>query len=181
MKGYCDKIKELVINGDIDTAVDTFLSCDLKYDIGNVCKKLQTYKKNKYIEANFGLDWGTKPGIYTVYRAGSIVDPKRGIFFSMDEKGAEAYSRGEIKVDEYNIDIKNPFTVTEVKKAYCILANKNMDDLLKQRNRTKNENDWWQKLDAKVAVLAKKQGYDAITYTDPAPPAVRELVLLYKW
>ncbi len=98
----------------------------------------------------------------------------------MDKKGADAYSTGENPTQEYNVDIKNPLVMTEVKAAYSKLTGKSMTDICEERDSADNVNDWWRKIDAKVSKLAAEKGYDAITYTAPAPPATRELILLDK-
>ncbi len=173
MEADCNTIISLLDN-DVDKAYNTFSKSDLRYDISSTYKKLGKYKDSR----GSGTDWGTKPGKYVVYRAGDVTNPKRGIFFSMDKVGADAYSTGEKQTREYNIDIKNPFVMTEVKAAYSKLTGKSMADICKERDSADNVNDWWRKIDAKVSKLAKAKGYDAITYTDPAPPATRELILL---
>ena len=178
MEKDCNTIISLLNSGDINEAYSIFNKSDLRYDILSTCKKLEKYKIKQETSKEFGADWGVKPGQYTVYRAGGVTGAKRGIFFSMDKKGADAYSTSKNPTQKYDIDIKNPLVMTEVKAAYSELTGKSMSEILKERDSVDNVNDWWRKIDAKVARLAKEKGYDAITYTDPAPPATRELILL---
>lgn len=178
LENDANTIRNLLFSGKENDALKVFQDGKLKYDIGVTYDKLKDYLDEKYIIENFGVDWGTKPGKYEVYRAGGIKGDRRGIFFSIDERGASAYSKGgEIETKKYKIGIKNPLVGNRVEEVYANLIGENVSKIYERKNRAKNVNTFWRNLDAKVVKLAKEKGYDSILYTKPAPPALRELVL----
>lgn len=179
LKNDCIKIVELLKNGKAKEASKLFAGSDLKYDIGNTYDELNDYVDKKYIAKTFGEDWGTKPGEYVAYRSGEVKGEKRGIFLSMDRKGAKMYSKGgEVKTIEYRVNIKNPLVGERVEEVYADLVGENAHEVYERKNRSGDINKFWRELDAKVITLAEKEGYDSIVYTKPAPPALRELVLV---
>ena len=170
-----NKVKELLMEGKEKDALEVAMKSDLKYDISNTVKQIKDYVNKKYTEEKFDENWGKEPGIYTAYRAGSIENTGRGIFFSVDRKGAEQYSwGGKRPTKEYKVNIKNPLVAEKMNDAFDKLGGKGR----KKWKETLDPVDYQRKMDVKVAALAKKKGYDAIVYIKPAPPALRELVLL---
>lgn len=135
--------------------------------------------RDAYLHRTVGLDWGTKPATLTAWHAGGTANAeKNGIFFSPNKGGAEPYSKGGVPPKQYAVTIKNPLVATRVEYAYAELSGTPVAKVFETKSKTKNVQAYWLSLDKKVAKLAQKKGYDAITYTDPAPPAPREIVML---
>lgn len=177
LQSIIDKLKA----GKISEAYKQWKDSNLGYELRTTHELIKKLDIDFNMDKEFGLDFATKPGTYDVWRSGEVGDQKNGVFFSISEDDAKAYSEGgERKTKKYKINIKNPLVVKRVEYAYAELTGKSVQDILNQRNRSKNLGDWWVSLDSKVAKLAKQKGYDAITYTSPAPPAIREVVGLYK-
>lgn len=177
LQSIIDKLKV----GKISEAYKQWKDSNLSYELRTTHELIEKLDIDFNMDKEFGLDFATKPGTYDVWRSGEVGDQKNGIFFSISEDDAKAYSKGgERKTKKYKINIKNPLVVKRVEYAYAELTGKSVQDILNQRHRSKNLGDWWVSLDSKVAKLAKQKGYDAITYTSPAPPAIREVVGLYK-
>ena len=152
----------------------------------NLAMDLKDLKDDYEILSNpkYNKDWGLKPGKYIVWRAGTI-DGKmeRGIFTSIDEEGAKFYLDSENPnrtLHSYYATIKHPFVCERVENAYSILSGTSFKDIMAKRDRTKDNIKWLRDIDKKVFNLAKKKGYDAITYTRPSPPAIKEMVLFNK-
>jgi hypothetical protein len=121
--------------------------------------------------------WGSKPGIYTVYRAGNL---DRNIVFTANTfKGAEEYAsafseEGDIDplragVTAYTVELKNPYRSRNIQEAYQDLFGKDVNDL---RDRSA---DGWTKADNKIRGRLNALGYDAWVMSDPAPPADKEM------
>lgn len=132
----------------------------------------------------YDKNWGLKPGKYLVWRAGTI-DMKldRGIFTAIDEVGAKLYLDSDNPnrtLHSYWATIKHPYISTRLESAYSDLANIPLAKVLKTKASVYDQQKWWRDLDKKIFNLAKKKGYDSITYTRPAPPASKEMVLFNK-
>lgn len=187
LKGYLDdeeigykskEVLDLLEENNIKEALNKFRESELCYEIGNTYMSLRDISDEIIIHQDHGLDWGKKAGQYEVWRAGEVGSQKNGIFFSINEQGAKAYTHEKGReLKKYTVEIKNPLVVKRVEHAYSQLTGISVSDLIKQRDRSKNVGDWWLKLDEKVAQLARKAGYDAVTYTKPAAPAIREMVV----
>ena len=164
---------------DIDSAIMSFQESSLKYDIGNTYTALVDGYKYYKASIKFGGNWGESAGTYDLWRAGKL-DSKRGIFFSMNKEGAEEYSslHDNQPAKKYTATIKNPLVSKNVVEAYSQLTGIPLQKIFEQKNRAKDSISWLRKIDTKVFNLAKKKGYDAITYTKPAPPAIKEMVIL---
>ena len=173
MQKDCKKISRLLDEGNTKEAVETFTNSELKYDISNTYSELRTAHEKNEFNKEFGEDWGTKSGTFDVYRAGEVGNQKNGIFFGASKEEVLSYEDENRKVKKYSVTIKNPLVAGRVTDAYHQLTGKKKE-MIDMR-----EGDWL-KLDETVARLAKKAGYDSITYVDPAPPATRELAILDK-
>ena len=165
------ELADTLDRGDYDGATRLLSESDLRYEIPQTSTAIVDLKDSVYLAREFGSDWGTKPGTYTAHRSGGLDSP-RGVFLSIDRKGAASYGPD---VKSYEIELKNPLVAPRLEDAYATLTGKSVTDVVAQRQRASNVNDWWQKLDKKIATAAKKAGYDAVVYTKPAPPAIREL------
>jgi hypothetical protein len=170
----CLDIVDLIKQEKLDEAVELFRLSELMYDIGNTYDKLRQIKKDLYVEKNFGTEWGIKPGEYVAYRSGDVENTKNGIFFSIDKKGAEAYSNNIRSTHKYKIKISSPLVADSVVDAYQKLTGKRFSTM------EVKSDDWQLQLDIKVATLAKKSGYDSLVYIKPMPPAFREMVIFDK-
>jgi predicted Zn-ribbon and HTH transcriptional regulator len=157
-------------------AITLFRTSDLLYDIGNTYDALKKIDAENYVTENFDVNWGLKAGEYIAYRSGAIDNQKNGIFFSISKGGAEAYSDSSSnrETKAYKVKISNPLVARRAEHAYFLLTGKNVPKSLQQDG---GKEDWWVQLDAKIVSLAKDRGYDSVTYTNPAPPALKELIL----
>lgn len=166
--------------GDIDGAIKSFQESSVKYDIPNTYTNLERARDEDKVNAEAGKDWGLTPGKYEVWRSGNL-DSKRGIFFSIDKEGAESYSqiRGT-KAKKYTVEIKNPLVAKRLEDAYAVLTGRTKKEILEERDSADNVQEWWKRTDRKIFDLAKEKGYDSITYTYPAPPAIKEMVVFSK-
>lgn len=148
----------------------------ISFEIKLTYEKVKKLKVNDYIDKTFGLDWGMQAGEYDVYRAGAS-ESQRGLFFSMDKAGADAYSDSENPTKKYKVTIGNPLVSTDVISLLSELTGNPKSFYIKQRDKVGDNEKWWRSVDKKAMELAKKKGYDSILYYEPAPPAVRELVV----
>lgn len=120
--------------------------------------------------------WGTEPGEYTVYRSGSLKNRRNMVFSANTYEGAEPYSSFDdpgmpdrFNVSSYTVKVNKPYSARNLREAYVNLFHKTPPELT-----AKN----WSRIDAQVANEAMRKGFDAITYTEPAPPAKREMLVL---
>ena len=102
----CSTIIEYLENNDYKNALTLYRTSELLYDIGNTYDALKKLDIEDYISKNFDANWCLIPGEYIAYRAGSVENTKNGIFFSISEGGAEAYSDSERKVNKYKVKIR---------------------------------------------------------------------------
>jgi SPP1 gp7 family putative phage head morphogenesis protein len=172
---------QLLRAGEYQKAYEELWKGDLRYDIPNTATAVVKVKEDAYISSTFGEDWGMKAGTYSVWRSGDL-DSVRGVFFSIDEQGAKAYSslHNDAPALQYETTIQKPLVADDLIGAYSQLTGRSVESLRKQRDNHPNVAKWWRDVDKKVFELAKKQGYDAITYTKPAAPALREMVVIDK-
>lgn len=172
-------VRTLLAKGDVESAFDTFHNSPASYDYINTHDTFSKLRRDAYLHRTVGLDWGTTPGTFTAWHSGGTANAeKNGIFFSPDKGGAEPYSKGGVPPKQYTVTVKNPYVTTRVEDAYAELSGTPIAKVLDAKHKAKSVQAHWLSLDKKVAKLAQKKGHDAITYTDPAPPAPRELVLL---
>jgi len=82
--------------------------------------------------------------------------------------------------EKYLITIKKPFVCPHVIDALSILMNVDKKLIIKKRDGSREVNKWWMAADKKAMILAKKKGYDSITYTKPSAPAIKELQVFNK-
>lgn len=119
-------------------------------------------------------EWGTKPGKYTVFRAGRL--NRNVIFTGNNFSSVGAYSdvdveNGErIAVKAYTIDVKKPFVAENIFDSY----EKLFDDEIKGELTASK----WKSLDLKIAKKAREMGYDVWVMTNPAPPADKEMNII---
>lgn len=172
---------QLLRAGEYQKAYDKLWEGDLRYDIPNTATELVKMKEDAYIDSTFGENWGTKAGTYKVWRSGEL-DSVRGHFFSIDQKGAQAYSglHGDAPAVQYEVTVKNPLVADDLTDAYAKLAGVSVSSVRNGRDRAKDVALWWRQKDKAVMRLAMKKGYDAITYVKPAAPALREMVTFRK-
>jgi len=171
-----DDCIKLINQYKFQEAFDIFIKNELNFEIGTTYTLLKDLKTELYIETHLDKNWGLKAGKYIAYRCGDL-NSKRGIFFSIDYSGAKLYCSD---VHKYEVTIHKPLIAARVEYALSELTNKSIDDILKIRDKAKVVNEWWMKVDKTVMELAKKKGYDSIIYTNPAPPAVKEMVIFDK-
>ena len=170
-------IVEYLKVGDYKNAITLFRTSELLYDLGNTYDALKKLDIEDYVSKNFDINWGLKAGEYIAWRSGNIENTKNGIFFSISQGGAEAYSNNERTAKKYTVKINKPLVARRAEHAYLILTGKNVPKTLTQSG---GNDDWWVKLDERIVSLAKAKGYDSVTYTMPAPPAMKELILFDK-
>lgn len=170
----------LVEKGMYDEAIAVMAKAEIHYDIKNTYLEITKARRDKEIHEKYGSDWGTKPGTYTAYRSGPITGTSRGVFFAVDPGGARAYSKEDGKdFHKYEVTVKNPYTIARVENAYADLTGTPIEKVLRDKA-GKDAAKWWVRIDQQVAKLAREKGHDALVYTDPAPPAMREIVLFDK-
>jgi len=168
---------DLVGKGKFQEAIRVMALAEIHYDIKNTYHEITKARRDEEVHVKYGADWGTKPGTFTAYRSGPITGTSRGNFFAIDPEGAKSYSREDGKdFHKYEVTVKNPYTVSRVEQAYADLTGKSIESVY-QEKANKDAQKWWVRIDQQVAKLAREKGYDALVYTDPAPPAMRELVV----
>jgi len=172
---------KLLKQNKIETAYIFLKQSKLSYDIVNTYHELQRLKDDYYIDTSLDPKTGMKSGKYKVWRAGDIKNKKNGIFFSIDKKGANAYSdNGTRPVNQYEITMKKPFVTDNLLSGLVELSGKPYSYFEKQQEKYKSTGDWWLKADEQISRFARKAGYDSITYVKPAAPVIRELVVFSK-
>lgn len=180
---FASELQDILSNlekGNLDKVIELFQSSNVKYDIPTTYNNVVREIQESQVDLESGKDWGVKPGEYKAWRSGNL-DSKRGIFFAVDKKGAEAYSGiHKTPAKQYIVTVKKPLVAKRLEDAYAELTGIKKEDILRERDSSDNVNDWWRDLDKKIFKLAKKQGYDSITYTHPAPPAVKEMIVFDK-
>jgi hypothetical protein len=168
LSSEADEVALMLQQGDIQGARQKFISGDLAIDIPQTYEEVNQLSHEDYVIENIGEDFATNPGTFEVFRSGEPKSTPNGIFFSADEEGAKQYADKGKELKKYKITIKKPLVAGRVEDAYTKLTGKDKSVLTGEE---------WLALDKKVASLAKQAGYDAITYTNPAPPAHREIVV----
>lgn len=160
-------------------SVTVLREAELHRDIPNTHIAIMNAANDAYIAENHGANWGMEAGTYTAWRAGAVTGTPRGVFFSIDKAGADAYGAAGRPTHRYSVDIKNPLVIDRLEPAYAQLTGKSLDSVYAEKTR-RDPMKWWRDTDAKIGRLAQAKGYDAIVYTRPAPPAIRELVVFNK-
>jgi len=172
---FASTLKEIIAavrKSSWEVALKLFRQSTLKYDLAQSYIYIQEQRDIQHLE-NQGLSqWGMKPGEYIAYRAGSVAKNPRGLYFAASYEDAKAYSvigEGNRDVHKYLVDIKKPLIATRQEDAIQKLGGKPL-----VLSPTKMQRD----LDAQLVRLLKKKGYDSALLTKPAPPALRELVVV---
>lgn len=140
----------------------------LKYDLPQTYTRVQKYINREILRKKGILEWGEKPGKYTIYRSGELKDNPRGLYFSPDFEGAQPYGEN---VQTYEVTIQKPFVVKNQKEAIEKLGGK-------YPIQSGDEVEWGRKVDRLLVSLVKKTDYDSVVLTDPAPPALKEMMLI---
>ncbi len=113
----------------------------------------------------------------TAYRVGNLNDPnKRGIFFSADKAGAEAYAslhEGE-EVRAFNLNLDSVLIAGHQNSVTSLFFGKTYGNLIDGFG---GGPEAARKLDRKIKAEAMKRGYNGIVYLTPAPPADSEIVV----
>lgn len=178
---YSDELDTIVTNlkdRKFKEALQSIVDSDVRYEIPNTIGMLRKIIDQLNIETNYDKNWGLKPGIYNCFRAGKVENSANGIFFSITLEGAEAYSKSSSReVHQYSVTVQNPIVFKDVIDGLSHFTGKSRSEILELRSRSSNVGDWWITADKKMVRFCMKNHNDSITYTDPAPPAIRELVV----
>jgi hypothetical protein len=117
----------------------------------------------------------------TGYRVGNLSDPhKRGIFFSGDAEGAQAYAslHPDHAMTQYEITLKNPLVVGHQNDAIKMLLNTTYGELHDRlAYKLGSSVASGRAVDGRIMRAAKAKGYDGIIYNSPAPPAKKEIMI----
>ena len=65
-----------------------------------------------------------------------------------------------------------------MREAYAHFTGLSLEEVDKRINRSKDVGEWWMKADTLIFKKASVKGYDVVVYTRPAPPALREMVII---
>jgi phage gp29-like protein len=145
---------------------------------GEAPHQVQDFYGQSHTVTGWPADWGLKPGIHKVWRGGDTDTARGAVFVAPDQESAMEYAGKDREVNQYHAEIKNPYVAPNQYEALADLTGKTKRQVLDQRDRAKDQRDWLRKADKKIAQLAAKRGHDAVTYTRPMLPALRELSLL---
>lgn len=129
-----------------------------------------------------GKEGGIGPLDVCVWRSGTLVDGSRGIFFSGDQDGAQAYSDlHNMQPVQYRIQAQNVY-VTRNHFTLCkaLLGKSFQDEVMRVDLATGGKSSILaaRKVEAKMAKALLKLKYDALVYTNPPAPAKTELAVL---
>lgn len=130
---------------------------------------------NRLLEAEGG------PLSVVGYRVGNLDSiHKRGIFFSLDRAGAEAYAslHPDMEVKAYQIELGNCLRARHQNDVIQLFFKKTYGDFHDHHSRRlKNSVEGGRQVDREVMKAAMKAGYDGIYYSNPAPPAKQEVTV----
>jgi hypothetical protein len=122
-------VLELVNNGKYIEASKKFNDTDLRYELPQTGTLLKDLADDEHTSSTIGKDWGTKAGVYTVYRSGHTDNNPNGIFFSPYEEDAKAYSQGTRPTYKYEVTIKNPLVATNANELIAKLNQSNIGEI----------------------------------------------------
>ncbi len=113
----------------------------------------------------------------TAWRCGPIDKARRGVFFSADREGAEAYATFHTghKPQRYEISVGKTLVAGHQTDVTKMFFGRSYGDLMDQYLYRYKGSAGVAKFDARVKNEAKRQGFAAIVYTAPAPPATMEI------
>lgn len=159
-------------------SLDNIWNSKLRYDISNTLMEFKRIVTELHLQANYDPQWGQRAGEYIGFHAGPVHEVPNGLFFSIDQEGAVPYSHGgRRELKKYKVMIKRPLVAKSLYSALSILTGKGEQYFTDQKNKSNNVSKWWISMDEKVVKLASAKGYDSVLYTNPAPPAKKELVI----
>lgn len=154
------------------------------FTAGNTCARgghtvTDIYGKEHSV-TDWPANWGKEAGTYTAYRSGSL-ESERGIFLAPDKESAQAYAglHGKV-VKEYKVTIANPLVFQNYIDGMATATGKTREQVVSSRDRSGDNKKWLRSADKKIADYAKKHGHDAVVYTRPPLPALREMNFLGK-
>lgn len=113
----------------------------------------------------------------TAWRCGSVDKAPRGIFFSADRQGAEAYATFHTGHEprQYEISVGKTLVAGHQTDVTKMFFGRSYGDLMDQYLYRYKGSAGAAKFDARIKNEAKRQGFAAIVYTAPAPPAGMEI------
>jgi len=120
------------------------------------------------------------------FRVGSVEDKHgRGVFFSGDREGAEAYAslHEGYDVKKYDVSLDNVLLAGHQNDVTRLFFHKPYGEMIQDldiRYGGRSSVDAGRRLDVKIAREAKKRKFDGIIYLQPAPPANSEVAVFGK-
>lgn len=116
------------------------------------------------------------------YRVGELTDNLgRGIFFSADREGAEAYAgiHEGYTVKEYDVNLRKVLVAGHQNSVCKLFFNKSYGRMVDEySHKYRSEVKGGQAFDKRIKNEARRRGFEGIVYTESAPPAEMELMLV---